>query len=110
MRTWRHTPGIDDGESLLVGRCLRFAVCVKHTPYDVVQVEITPVSELAICSRMHIAAIDGKAGRLDELFLDPESGDITHLRMRARHLWGRRDVAVPASAVDYVEADTVTNM
>jgi hypothetical protein len=53
----------------------------NNTLYDVVQVEITPASELAICSHVHIAAIDGMARRLEELVLDPESGDITLLRM-----------------------------
>ena len=62
---------------------------------------------VAICSGMHVAATDGKVGKLDELVLDPDSGDITHLLMRKGRLWGKRDVAVPASAVDYVEADTV---
>ena len=76
------------------------------TAYELVQVENIQAGELAICSGMHVAATDGKVGKLDELVLDPDSGDITHLLMRKGRLWGKRDVAVPASAVDYVEADT----
>ena len=80
--------------------------CTFHA-YDLVQVENLPPGELAICSGMQIAATDGKVGKLDELVLDPETGDITHLLMRKGHLWGKREVAVPASSVDYVEVETI---
>ena len=79
----------------------------NDTAYDVVQGAHIPAGEKAICSGMDVAATDGKVGRLDELVLDPESGDITHILMRKGHLWGKREVAVPASAVDYIEAYTV---
>ena len=79
----------------------------NNTAYDVLPEEHVPAGELAICSGMHVAASDGKVGRLDELILDPESGDITHLLMREGHLWGKKHVAVPASAIDYVDADIV---
>ena len=79
----------------------------NNTAYELVQVENLPPGELAICSGMQIAATDGKVGKLDELVLDPETGDITHLLMRRGHLWGKREVAVPASTVDYVEAETI---
>ena len=79
----------------------------NNTAYDVLPEEHVPAGELAICSGMHVAASDGKVGRLDELVLDPESGDITHLLMREGHLWGKKHVAVPASAINYVDADIV---
>jgi sporulation protein YlmC with PRC-barrel domain len=56
---------------------------------------------------MHVEASDGKVGKLDELVLDPKSGDITHLQMREGHLWGKKDVAIPVSAVDFVDEDTI---
>lgn len=79
----------------------------NNTAYDVLPEENVPAGELAICSGMHVAASDGKVGKLDQLVLDPESGDITHLLMRKGHLWGKKEIAVPASAVDYVDTDTV---
>jgi sporulation protein YlmC with PRC-barrel domain len=79
----------------------------NNTAYDVLPEEQVPAGELAICSGMHVAASDGRVGRLDELVLDPKSGDITHLLMRKGHLWGKKDVGVPASAIDYIDADTV---
>jgi sporulation protein YlmC with PRC-barrel domain len=79
----------------------------NNTAYDVLPEEQVPAGELAICSGMQVAASDGRVGKLDELVLDPESGDITHLLMRKGHLWGKKDVAVPATAIGYVDSDTV---
>jgi sporulation protein YlmC with PRC-barrel domain len=56
---------------------------------------------------MHIKATDGVVGKLDELVLDPKSGDITHVQMREGHLWGKKDVAIPVSAIEFVDEDTV---
>jgi sporulation protein YlmC with PRC-barrel domain len=46
-------------------------------------------------------------GEVDELVVDPDSGEITHLLMRKGHLWGKKDVAIPVTAIDVVDADEV---
>ena len=48
-----------------------------------------------------------EVGKLDELVLDPTRGDITHLQMREGHLWGKKDVAIPVSEVQFVDRDTI---
>ena len=80
---------------------------LNDTAYDNVPEEKIPAGELAIYSGMEMEAADGKVGKLDELVLDPKSGHITHLQMREGHLWGKKDVAIPVSAVEFVDADTV---
>lgn len=79
----------------------------NDTGYDSVQEEEVPQGELALYSGMTIQASDGKVGKLDELVLDPKSGEITHLQMREGHLWGKKDVAVPLADVDVTGGDTV---
>ena len=37
----------------------------------------------------------------------PNTGEITHLQMREGHLWGKKDVAIPVSAVDFTDEKTV---
>jgi sporulation protein YlmC with PRC-barrel domain len=44
---------------------------------------------------------------VDEFLVDPGSGQITHLALREGHLWGRRDVTIPVSAIDRIEDDIV---
>ena len=54
-----------------------------------------PVGELSVYSGMEVEATDGKIGKLDELILDPDSGDVTHIQMRKGHLWARRTSPFP---------------
>ena len=56
---------------------------------------------------MEVEASDGKVGKLDALVLDKDSGEITHIQMLEGHLWGKKDVAIPVSAVDFTDAKTV---
>ena len=79
----------------------------NDTAYDSVQEEQIPQGELAVYLGMQVKASNGKVGKLDELVLDPKSGDITHLTMREGHLWGKKDVTIPVSAVDFVDDETI---
>ena len=54
-----------------------------------------------------VEATDGKVGQVDELLLDPETEQITHLVLREGHLWGQKEVVVPLSVVDKVVQDSV---
>jgi sporulation protein YlmC with PRC-barrel domain len=73
------------------------AVPEEHVPHD----------ELAVYRGMAVSTSEGKVGTVDELVVDPESGNITHLLMLKGHLWGKKDVAIPVTAVDVVGADEV---
>jgi sporulation protein YlmC with PRC-barrel domain len=75
----------------------RYSYIVNNTGYDAFEAENIPSGELALASGMEIEASDGKVGKLDELVLDSESGEITHLLMLTGHLWGKKEVAVPVS-------------
>lgn len=36
-----------------------------------------------------------------------QSGHVTHLVLMEGHLWGKKEVTLPLSAIDHAEADTV---
>jgi uncharacterized membrane protein/sporulation protein YlmC with PRC-barrel domain len=72
-----------------------------------VEVERVPSGELAVHRGTQVEAVDGHVGEVGELVVDPDSGDITHLILREGHLWGKKEVMLPVSAIDYVEEDTV---
>lgn len=61
--------------------------------------EMIPVDELAIRRQAKVQAIDGVVGKVDEFMLDMESGHVSHLVMREGHLWGKKDVMIPVSAI-----------
>jgi sporulation protein YlmC with PRC-barrel domain len=80
---------------------------VDDTAYDEVDEPKVPAGELSLYGGMHVEASDGRVGKLDLLVLDANSGAITGIVMRTGHLWGRREVTVPADQVDNVIGDTV---
>ena len=80
---------------------------VNDTAYDSVQAENMPKGELDIYSGMKIEASDGKIGKLDALVLDPKTGAVTHLQMREGHLFGKKDVAVAVSDIDFTDGESI---
>jgi len=89
------------------GLVYTYEYVVNDTGYDEFNVESIPAGELALYRGMHVEASDGKIGRLDELVLDPDKGDITHLLMRKGLLLGHTDISIPVSAVDFSDGDTI---
>lgn len=77
------------------------------TGYGAVAAENLPTGELALYSGMKIEAVDGKIGKLDALVMDPESGAISNVMMREGHLWGKKDVTIPVSAIEFTDGDTI---
>jgi len=47
----------------------------------------------------HVRATDGKAGHVHALRIDPGSHQVTHVLVRAGHVWDRSDVAIPIDKV-----------
>lgn len=72
-----------------------------------VEDELVPHGELAIHRGTDIEATDGHVGVLDEFIIDPESGHVSHLVLRKGHFWGKYEIAIPLSAVEKTEYDTV---
>ena len=67
----------------------------------------TPPGELAVQRGTRVKATEGYVGKVDEFVVNPENGYITHMVMREGHLWGKKDVAIPLSAMGEQREDTV---
>ena len=50
-------------------------------------------------------ATDGAIGHVEGLLIDPGTHQVTHVLLQEGHLWGRKDVAIPLSAVRDLDAD-----
>lgn len=72
-----------------------------------VEREMIPVGELAVRRNTVVEADDGPIGKVDEFMVDEHTGRITHLIMREGHLWGKRDVMIPVSAIKHMEEERV---
>jgi sporulation protein YlmC with PRC-barrel domain len=66
-----------------------------------------PPGELAVRRGTRVEATDGFVGKVDEFIVNPKNGHITHLVMREGHLWGKKDVIIPLSAMGDTHKDTV---
>jgi sporulation protein YlmC with PRC-barrel domain len=72
-----------------------------------IEVERIPPGELAVHRGATVRATDGRVGQVDEFLVDPASKQITHLVLREGHLWDRRELTLPISAIERVANDTV---
>ena len=72
-----------------------------------VEVERVPEGEVPFHRSMEIQAKDGHVGKVEMLILERESGQITHLVLHKGHLWGKKDIMVPLTAVDSIDYETI---
>ena len=70
------------------------------TLHESVKSRQIPPGELAVRRGTRVEATDGYVGKVDEFVVNPANGHITHLVMREGHLWGKKDVSIPISAMD----------
>jgi sporulation protein YlmC with PRC-barrel domain len=77
------------------------------TVYEPKESQQIPPGELAVRRGTRVEATDGFVGKVDEFVINPENGHITHLVMREGHLWGKKDVIIPLSAMGETRQDTV---
>ena len=62
-----------------------------------------PLDEVEVRRGEHVHATDGHIGRVQGLVIDPDSHHVTHVLLQEGHLWGRKEVAIPISAVTGVD-------
>jgi hypothetical protein len=61
--------------------------------------DAVPEGEVDVRRGDQVQATDGDIGRVQGLVIDRGSHHVTHVLLQEGHLWGRRDVAIPISAV-----------
>ena len=80
---------------------------LERTVYESAHSEQVPPGELAVRRGTRVEATDGYVGHIDEFVVNPENGRITHLVLREGHLWGKKDVVIPLSALKKTGEETV---
>jgi sporulation protein YlmC with PRC-barrel domain len=61
--------------------------------------DTVPQGEVDVRRGEHVQATDGEIGRVQGLVIERRSRHVTHVLLQEGHLWGRREVAIPISAV-----------
>ncbi|MGH3194453.1 MAG: PRC-barrel domain-containing protein [Streptosporangiaceae bacterium] len=64
--------------------------------------EIVPLGETQLRPGEHVHALDGEIGHVQGFLVD-EGHRVTHVLLKEGHFWGRKEVAIPVSAVTGLE-------
>ena len=65
--------------------------------------DIVQAGEVEVRRGEHVHATDGHIGQVQGLVIDPHDHHMTHVLLQEGHLWGRKEVAIPMSAVTGVD-------
>lgn len=68
-------------------------------PMEVTFEDVVPLGETEVRRGDYVHALDDEIGQLQGVIIDRGDHRITHVLLKEGHLWGRKEVAIPASAV-----------
>jgi len=69
----------------------------------VVLQDVVPEGEIQVRPGDRVHAADGEIGRVRGFLAGADDDQVTHVLLQEGHLWGRKEVAIPISAVTGVE-------
>jgi sporulation protein YlmC with PRC-barrel domain len=64
---------------------------------------VVPMGEAELCPGESVHAVDGEIGEVLGFIVDPDDQQVTHVLLKEGHLWGRKEVAIPISAVTAID-------
>ena len=74
-----------------------------RSPMPVILQDVVPLGEADVDRGDPVHALDGEIGRVQGFLVDPDDHRVTHVLLEEGHLWGRKKVSIPVSAVTGVE-------
>jgi len=89
--TWS---GAGDYSSSGLGQGRRRPLVVEHA---------VPLGETEVERHQSVHAVDGEIGQVEGVMVNPADEKVTHILLQEGHLWGRKQVAIPVSAVASIE-------
>ena len=72
--------------------------------------DVVPLGEAEVGRGEPVHALDGEIGKVRGFLVDPGDHRVTHVLLQEGHLWGRKEVAIPASAVIRVDEGIRLNL
>jgi hypothetical protein len=84
-----------------------FATLDTPTAPKPVAADRVPLGEVEISRGDQVHASDGPIGVIEGLVVDPRDHHVTHVLLQEGHLWGRKQVAIPISALIHSDAGLI---
>jgi hypothetical protein len=72
--------------------------------------DVIPVGEDEVGPGDRVHAVDGEIGRVRGFLVNPGDHRVTHVLLKEGHLWGRKEVAIPITAVTGVDTGIRLNL
>jgi sporulation protein YlmC with PRC-barrel domain len=72
--------------------------------------DVIPGGEDEVGPGEPVHAVDGEIGRVQGFLVNPDNDRVTHVLLQEGHLWGRKEVAIPISAVIRVDEGIRLNL
>jgi sporulation protein YlmC with PRC-barrel domain len=72
--------------------------------------DVIPRGEAEVGPGDPVHAVDGEIGRVQGFLVNPDNNRATHVLLQEGHLWGRKEVAIPMSAVIRVDEGIRLNL
>ena len=98
----QETELIEDATGSLGPGALNTAMGVT-SPVPIMVEDVVPLGEAGVNRGEPVHALDGEIGRVQGFLVDPDDHRVTHVLLEEGHLWGRKKVSIPVSAVTGVE-------
>jgi sporulation protein YlmC with PRC-barrel domain len=72
--------------------------------------DVVPLGEDQVRPGEPVHAVDGEIGRVQGFLVNPGDDRVTHVLLQEGHLWGRKEVAIPITAVTKVDIGIRLNL
>ena len=72
--------------------------------------ENVPLGEAQVARHESVHALDGEIGKVEGFIVSPDDHKVTHVLLQEGHVWGRKEVAIPVSAVTAVDEGIRLNL
>lgn len=79
-------------------------------PVETIVEDVVPQGESELRHGERVHALDGEIGEVEGFVVNPDDDRVTHVLLKEGHLWGRKEVAIPVSAVRGVENGIMLNL
>jgi sporulation protein YlmC with PRC-barrel domain len=99
----------DGGSGGMGPRGAQTPIGIPHSVRTFVE-DVVPLGETEVRPGEHVHAVDGEIGQVQGFRVDPVSHQVTHVLLKEGHLWGRKEVAIPVSAIVGVESGIRLNI
>lgn len=89
------------GSGMNVGRGRRIPTVVN---------DVIPAGETELRHGERVHAVDGDIGQVQGFIVNPDDHQVTHVLLIEGHVWGRKEVAIPLSAVTRMDEGIQVNL